>query len=283
MANSAAGRKKKGNSVRQREAGIMGSVLKTFEVLEVFERKWRPLSVAELCQETGRPKSSLHRVLSTLVRAGVLEQNDRGQYRLTLKLWRIGVLALSEIDIVQIARPHLDSLSRAADETVHLAVLEPDGGVVYLSKVESPRSIRVQTRIGEVTPSWCTATGRALLAYDAEGRERVLAAPKEKFTAFTETDPDRLRHILEQVARDGFAVTQAENHPEMGGVAAPIRDHTGTVVASCGIAAPAFRMDEALIERCTELVLKAAADISAELSYRPESRERRLPRLAAGE
>ena len=261
----------------------MGSVLKTFEVLEVFERKWRPLSVAELCQETGRPKSSLHRVLSTLVRAGVLEQNDRGQYRLTLKLWRIGVLALSEIDLLQIARAHLDSLSKAADETVHLAVLEPDGGVVYLSKVESPRSIRVQTRIGKVTPSWCTATGRALLAYDAEACERVLAAPKEKFTPFTETDPDRLRDILERVARHGFAVTKAENHPEMGGVAAPIRDHTGTVVASCGIAVPAFRMDEALIDRCTKLVLKAAADISAELSYRPASGERRLPRLAAGE
>jgi DNA-binding IclR family transcriptional regulator len=279
----AAEKKKKRDGGRPREAGIMGSVLKTFEVLDVFERKWRPLSVTELCQETGRPKSSLHRILSTLVRAGVLEQNERGQYRLTLKLWRIGVLALAEIDIVQIARAHLEALSRAADETVHLAVLEPDGDIVYLSKVESPRSIRVQTRIGKVTPSWCTATGRALLAYDAEIRERVLAAPKEKFTPFTETDPDRLRRILERAARDGFAVAKAENHPEMGGVAAPIHDHTGAVVASCGIAVPAFRMDEALIERCTALVLKTAADISAELSYRPASRGGQLARLAAGQ
>ena len=283
MANNAAERRKKGNAGRPRDAGVMGSVLKTFEVLEVFERKWRPLSVTELCQETRRPKSSLHRILSTLVRAGVLEQNERGQYQLTLKLWRIGVLALADIDILQVARPHLEALSRAADETVHLAVLEQDGGVVYLSKVESPRSIRVQTRIGKATPSWCTATGRALLAYDADIRALVLAAPKQKYTPFTETDPDRLRRILERVARDGFAVTKAENHPEMGGVAAPIRDHTGAVVASCGIAVPAFRMDEALIERCTRLVLEAAGDISADLNYRPEAKQPRRPRIAAGE
>ena len=138
----------------------MGSVIKAFEVLEVFERKWRPLSVTELSRETGQPKSSLHRVLTTLVHAGVLEQTESGLYRLTLKLWRIGASALADIDLVQVAHPFLEALSKAADETVHLAVLEPEGGVVYLSKVESPRSIRVQTQVGRITPSWCTATRR---------------------------------------------------------------------------------------------------------------------------
>jgi DNA-binding IclR family transcriptional regulator len=70
----------------RRPSGTMGSVLKTFEVLDTFGREWRPLSVAELCRETGQPKSSLHRVLSTLVEAGVLEQNEHGLYYLTLKL-----------------------------------------------------------------------------------------------------------------------------------------------------------------------------------------------------
>ena len=263
------GKSPKPPAARRRRAGVMGSVLKAFEVLEVFERKWRPLGVTELARETGQPKSSLHRVLSTLVHAGVLEQNEQGLYRLTLKLWRIGNLALSEVDLVQVAFPFLEDLCRATDETIHLAVLEPGGGVVYLSKVESPRSIRVQTQVGRVTPSWCTATGRMLLAHDPRQRDRVLAGPMVRLTPDTETDPERLRRIIDKVAEDGVAVTKGENNPEMGGIAAPIRDHTGAVVAALGLGVPAFRMDAPLIERCAAQVVRTAAEISRALNYRP--------------
>ena len=234
MATTPTGKTSKPPTAR-RQTGVMGSVLKAFDVLEVFERKWRPLGVSELSRETGQPKSSLHRVLSTLVHAGVLEQNEQGLYRLTLKLWRIGSLALSEVDLVQVAFPFLEALCREADETVHLAVLEPGGGVVYLSKVESPRSIRVQTQVGRVTPSWCTATGRILLAHDAVLRDSVLAGPMAKLTPDTVTDPAQLRRLIDQAAGEGIAVTKSENNPEMGGIAAPIRDHTGRVVAALGL------------------------------------------------
>jgi IclR family KDG regulon transcriptional repressor len=261
------GKTPKPPAARRRPAGVMGSVLKAFEVLEVFERKWRPLGVTELARETGQPKSSLHRVLSTLVHAGVLEQNEQGLYRLTLKLWRIGSLALAEVDLVQVAFPFLEDLCRATDETIHLAVLEPGGGVVYLSKVESPRSIRVQTQVGRITPSWCTATGRVLLAHDPDLCSRVLAGPMARLTPDTETDSERLRRIIDKVADDGVAVTKGENNPEMGGIAAPIRDHTGNVVAALGMGVPAFRMDAALIERCSGQVVQAAAEISRALNY----------------
>ena len=62
-------------------------------------------------------------------------------------------------------------------------------------------------------------------------------------------------------------MTRAENHPEMGGIAAPVRDHTGTVVAACGLGIPAFRMDRPLVERSIPLVLRASADISRHLGY----------------
>ena len=261
--------KRKRSSSAAPRPGMTGSILKSFEVLEVFGRKWKPLTLSELCRETGRPKSSLHRILATLVEAGVVEQTEEGHYRLTLKLWRIGVLALTEIDVMQVARPHLERLSRAADETVHLAVLEEGGGVVYLAKVESPRSIRVQTQVGKVSASWCTATGRAILAFTPDIRDEVLAQPREKRAPATVTDPQELRAVLDNVAQAGYAITQGENHPEMGGIAAPIRNHSGKVVASCGIAIPIFRMDQKLIERTTPLVLDAAAKISKELGYMP--------------
>jgi DNA-binding IclR family transcriptional regulator len=65
-------------------------------------------------------------------------------------------------------------------------------------------------------------------------------------------------------------VTKAENHPEMGGIAAPVRDHSGTVIAACGVAIPAFRMDRALIERCAALVTHAADAISRDLGFQNE-------------
>lgn len=267
MQKRTAAKKKRHDKDSTRQSGIMGSVLKTFEILEVFGRKRKPLSVAELCCETARPKSSIHRVLSTLTRTGAIEQNERSEYQLTLKLWRIGVLALGEIDVLKIAQPHLEALSRAADETVHLAILEQDGDIVYLTKVESPRSIRVQTQVGKVSPSWCTATGRALIAFDHDMRQKILSRPKKKFTPLTITDTDQLRERLNDVMRDGYAVTLGENHPEMGGIAAPIRNHSDIVVASCGVAIPAFRMDAELIERCTKLVLKTATAISTDLGH----------------
>lgn len=259
-----------------RNAGAMGSVLKAFEALEVFGRLRRPLGVAELSRETGQPKSSLHRVLTTLVHAGVVEQTEGSLYRLTLKLWRLGVPALADVDLVQVAHPYLEALCRAADETVHLAILEPGGGIVYLTKVESPRSIRVQTQIGRVSPSWCTATGRTLLADHPAMRDRVLAESKTKLTPDTEIDPDRLRALIDRAAADGIAVTKGENHPEMGGIAAAIRDHTGEAVASVGLGVPAFRMDDELVRRCAPLVIRAAEEISAALDYRPAAVSRGL-------
>ena len=269
MAETPPNRQPRTAAARRRPTGIMGSVIKAFEVLEVFERKWRPLGVTELARETGQPKSSLHRVLTTLVHAGVVEQNEDGLYHPTLKLWRIGNLALSEIDLVQVAHPRLEALCKAADETVHLAVSEPGGGVIYLSKVESPRSIRVQTQVGRVNPSWCTSTGRMLLAHDPDMLERVLALPKTQHTPLTETDPDRLRDIIAKTGVEGISILKGENHPEMGGISAAIRDHTGEVVAAVGLGIPLFRLDDALIQRCAPLVRAAAADISHDLNYRP--------------
>ena len=95
----------------------------------------------------------------------------------------------------------------------------------------------------------------------------MLSEQFEKFTNKTITSPEKIQKILDEVKVSGFAVTLAENHPEMGGIAAPIRDHTGTVVASCGVAIPAFRMNTDLVDRFIPLVVDAANKISNLLGY----------------
>jgi len=254
---------------------LIASVASTLALLEVFEQGPGPLPMSAFVEATGKPKSSVHRMLSTLVHLGFVTQDPAGGgYALTLKLWRLGMPALAGLDLSKLSPPHLEALMRAAGETVHMSVLDPSGGVVYVAKVECPKSIRVQTQIGRLNPAWCTATGRSMLAFNEAAAESVLAAPLAPLTDQTVTDPQRLRDILADVRRRGYAVTRGENHADMGGIAAPIRDHCGKVVAACGVAIPVFRMDRELEQRCVPLVVDAAAAISSALGYQGHAKER---------
>ncbi len=247
---------------------LIASAAATLDVLEVIGAAGGPVSLTAVVEATGRPKGSVHRMLSTLVNTGFLvQERGNGRYSLTLKLWRLGAATVARLDIVKVARPWLERLVAATDESVHLSVLDVSGGIVYISKVESPRSIRVQTQIGQLSPAWCTATGRSILAFNPAVAERVLAGPLEPRTAKTVTDPKRIRAALKEIAVAGYAVTREENHPEMGGIAAPVRDHSGAVIAAVGAGVPAFRMNRELVSRCIPLIVQAAADISSELGY----------------
>ena len=260
--------------VKKRESGganrnhLIASAAATLEVLEFIGNAAGPVQLTAVVDAIGRPKGTVHRMLATLVNTGfVVQDPNTSQYSLTLKLWRLGTATVARLDIVKVARPWLERLVAATDETVHLSMLDASGGIIYISKVESPRSIRVQTQIGQLAPAWSSATGRSILAFNPAVAERVLARPLEPRTAKTVTDPQRIRVLLREVAAKGYAVTQAQNHPEMGGIAAPIRDHSGTVTMALGIGVPVFRMNRELIERCIPHVVRSAAAISAELGW----------------
>lgn len=254
---------------------LIASAAATLQVLEVFSEHQGPLPLSVIVEATGKPKGTVHRMLATLVNTGFVKQDPvTGHYQFTLKLLRLGSAVANDLDVLKISRPWLEQLVQATDETVHLAMLDPSGGVVYISKVESPRSIRVQTRLGSLNPSWCTATGRCLLAFNRHVAERVLGQPLQARTSTTVTDPKQIRVALANVAEKGYAVTCAENHPEMGGIASPIRNHAGEVIAACGVAIPAFRMDRQLVDRCIPYVVRAGEAISEELGYQPAKRRK---------
>ena len=269
MSTGIRARKRKASEARPANRNhLIASAAATLEVLEVIGEVGGPTTLTAVVEATGKPKGTVHRMLATLVNTGFLMQDsDSSQYSLTLKLWRLGAAALARLDVVKVARPWLERLVAATDETVHVSVLDVSGGIVYISKVESPRSIRVQTQIGQLSPAWCTATGRSILAFNPAAAERALAGPLEPRTAKTVTDPRRIRTALREIAAAGYAVTRAENHPEMGGIAAPVRDHAGTVIAAIGIGVPAFRMSRELVDHCVPHVVLAAAGISSELGY----------------
>lgn len=249
---------------------LIASAAGTLEVLEILSVSDKALALGDVASASGRPKGTVHRMLATLVNTGFVAQDPAtSRYRPTLKLWRLGASAVRDLELTRVAVPALEKLMAETGETVHLAVLDPSGGIVYVSKVESPQSIRVQTRLGQLNPAWCTATGRCLLAFHPEVAQKVLAEKLPARTPRTVTDPRRIRAALAEVREKGYAVTRAENHPEMGGIAAPLRDHTGAVVAACGLGIPAFRMDRTLVDRAVPLVVSTGLEISRMLGHVP--------------
>lgn len=249
---------------------LIAAVAGTFDIVEIFGQHATPLTYREVVELSGKPRGSVHRILSTLVVLGVLKQGERLEYSLTFKLWGLGKSAFAGLDMVSVAMPHIQQLVAATNETAHLGILDGPECVTYLSKFESQQSIKVQYWVGKRVHSWRSATGRSMLAYlpeSVEGLRRLTRPPPDLTSAALRSLDDELRKVRVQ----GYAVAKGENHPEMGGIAAPVRDHSGCVIAACGIAMPAYRMTRAVISQACPHVLQAALAISSELGYGEET------------
>ena len=222
--------------------------------------------VTELSEELQLAKSTVYRLLQTLVSHGyVVQDPSSGRYQLGLKFLELGTLVSNRLSILMIARPHLQRLMETTNETVHLGLLEGHE-VVYADKIECSQTIRMYSRVGRRSPLHCTALGKALLAFQTEAVLRdVLRAGLDRRTPRTITTTRALRAELQQVREKGYASDDEEFEQGLRCLAAPVQDHTESVVASVGIAGPAVRLDPGRLPELVKLVIEAAASVSAAL------------------
>ncbi len=212
----------------------------------------------------GLSRSTTHRILSALAKAGYLRHEPRKGYRLGPKLIRLGFKAYGQLHLPSLARPHLEALRDATRETVHLAVLE-GSEVVYIDKVPGYRELQLASQIGSRFPAQSTALGKALLAWLPEEKSREAFIPGRRRTPRTLADWEQFREELRRVRERGYAVDLEENEPGVRCVAAPIFDVRGEVVAAVSVSTAAIYLDEARIPEVGQLVLEAANAISREL------------------
>lgn len=239
-------------------------------ILDALAAREGEMSLFELAERLDLHKSTIHRLLMVLARHRLVERRPQnGKYGLGLKLFELGSKASNRLGLGERARPHLERLAAAAGETAHLCML--DGGeVVYLAKVEPTRTIRVPSSVGQRNPAHCTAVGKALLAHlpeselDALIRSRGLKA----YTRNTITTAALLKRELRVIRERGYAVDDEEIEEGLRCVGAPVRDHSGRVVASLSVAGPAFRLTRAKIPAVARLVTRIGAAMSAELGHR---------------
>lgn len=257
------------------------TLLKGLAVLELLSRCERPLNLTEIAAELGIVKSNAHRLLQALTETRyVIRHEDTGRYVASIKLWELGSAVLSKLDLRRGAERQMDALLEQTGESVHLSVLDR-GEVVYVHKVESLQPVRAYTQIGGRAPAYCVATGKAQLAYRGESVLAEMCRHLKAFTPNTISEPAKFLKEMKKVRTLGYAVNRGEWRAGVWGIAAPIMDGRGSVIAAVGISGPADRIRKQDIHHCAGLLIAAAMDISLGLGGNP--RFGALARLGHGD
>jgi IclR family KDG regulon transcriptional repressor len=250
------------------------TLVNALHILELLALSDRPQGVTELATALKLSKSSVHRPLSTLVRLGYVHQDeDTGRYTATLRMWEVGSTVLARLDLKKVAATPMAQLAQGTGETVHLSVLD-GSDVVHIDKIECEHAIRAYSRVGGRVPCHCIATGKAMLAFQAD--DLIASVAKDLRKATPETIIDRKHFLTElaQIRRTGIAISRGAWQEGVDGIAAPIRDASGAVVAGIGISGPAIRLRSQARARYAPMVADAAAKISRALGFKPELRSR---------
>jgi IclR family KDG regulon transcriptional repressor len=245
---------------------------KGLRIIETLSEAARPLGVSEIAKSLGYTKSNVHRLLQSLCGAGwVLRHSNRGEYDLSLRVWEVGVKRLSTLNLGKLGYRHANELARASEESVHIAVLE-QLDVVFLETIDTPKPIRTYTPVGGRAPAYCSATGKAILAFMPEADIKPLLTHLTRFTDQTITQQARLTAEFAQIRRRGYATNRGEWQQDVHGLAAPIFvGGSRAVVGSIGLSGPSNRFGQAAMKRFIPMVLEAASTLSRELHSRSAS------------
>jgi IclR family transcriptional regulator, KDG regulon repressor len=249
---------------------MLTSVRNAARLLRAFSRAGQELGITELSRQLGLGKSTVHRMVTTLVAERLLERGSTpGRYRLGLVLYELGSNVTEHVDLHQAALPVLTTLRHETGEMVHVAVL--DGlEVVYVERLESHNLLPIFRQVGHRLPAHTTSSGKILLAALplAELNHRLEDWRPRAVTPWTIIDKTRLLAELSTVAKRGWAQNNEEGHLGIASVGAPIRGRDGQVMAAVSVVGDSARM-RAMMRRATALVVESARVISRRLGYTP--------------
>jgi IclR family pca regulon transcriptional regulator len=255
--------------------GTSQSLERGLAILSSFDSERPLIGVSELSRELALSRSTAHRYISTLAQLGYLQQDpDSRRYRLGPKVLDLGFSAINSMDLREVAAPHLRRLSDETGFTVNLAILD-DVDVVYIERCRTARpgqrDIDLNLHVGARLPAYCTAMGKAILAFLPSERvdelvERIEFVPRGPNTV---VDAAAFREELARVRSAGVAVNDEELAYGLRSIAAPVSSHAGEVVAALNLAVHRTMVSkDELIARYGPVVLETARDISLGMGHR---------------
>lgn len=234
-----------------------------FLVLETLAETG-PVALADLCQRLDLNKSTVHRLLCSLIYVGYVKQDtDTGKYSLSFKLLTLANKLLGQMDILDTVRSFLKELSEETGETVHFVQLD-GADAVYIYKEESyQNSIRMASKVGSRIPIYCSGVGKAMAADMTEEQIRDIWQHSDikKLTPHTIVDCDTFLRAVDEVRSRGYALDDEENELGVRCIAVGIPDYKGTPKYAFSISAPVTRMTDERIDKLAEVVLRIKSKI----------------------
>ena len=249
---------------------LVQSVDRTLTILEVLSDYSDGLGITEISERVNLHKSTVYRLLSTLTYKGyVVQDEESSKYKITFKLFELGSKKVDKLDLLKSSKPYTKMLMESVNEVVHLIIRE-DNEIVYVDKVEANNTISMKSRIGNRAPMYCTATGKAMLAFLPE--EEVLKIWKSskiiRLTENTITDFILYKKELQEIKKIGYAIDDEENEMGVKCVGAPILNIKGDVAGAISVSGPIHRITEDKMDFISKEVIKYANMISEEIGYK---------------
>ena len=245
------------------------SVARALGIMNFIGEAGRPVSLSDLGRGLGLSLGTLHGIITTLKHYDFIRQDpETDKYFLGFSLWRLGGKVPEGFDKKRVILSHMHQLCDHYGETVHLAILS-EGEALYLDKVEGKQTYRLTSRVGERRPLHCCSIGKAMLAHQTpDACEALLSSMKlAPVTPYSITSMTKFRAHLENVRKQGYALDSEETEIGLCGVGAPLRDHTGEVIAAISVAMPAHRYNERGGDVMGPYIREAALRISIELGF----------------
>jgi len=250
---------------------MIQSVDRALRIIKLVSRKKEGMGVTELASILELNKSSIFKLLSTLVSHGFIEQDsETKRYKLGYIYLELSSILLESIDLRHQAKPYLKELEEITNEVIHLVVYD-QGEVVYIEKLEGTETLRTHSKVGKRAPLHCTSVGKVILAYLPKQKVLNILDKKdlEPHTDKTITDKDNFLQELEKVRKQGYGVEIEENEEGISCIAAPIIDNNGDIIAAVSISGPSTRMTERRLEELQPLIKKTGDTISMRLGSLP--------------
>ncbi|AZO93784.1 IclR family transcriptional regulator [Halocella sp. SP3-1] len=247
---------------------LVQSLNRALDVIEKLVESNKSMGVTELSDSLGLHKSTVYRLLATLGYRGYIEQDDYNKYKVGLKLFEIGGLVLTSLDLREQIKPYLKRLREETSETVHLGIMDKTE-VVYIDKEETSETIRMYSRIGRRVPAHCTSLGKVILAYSKPDLiDQVVKNGLTGCTDKTIIGENQFRKHIKEVFEQGYAIDDEEHRMGIRCISGPIFNFNQDVIASFSISAPINRMTYERIDELVEVVHRYTKQISAAFGYK---------------
>ena len=241
---------------------------RALRVLDVMSGSASAMGPSELSRALRFHKSTIHRVLKVLQDHHLVRRNSRGQYNLGFRLFELGSRSIERFPLPQRAEPYLNQLMLDTGETAELCVLQ-NTQLISVANAEAPW---ISRNVGHKVDLHATAAGKAFLACLPLTAQDALIGqlPLITHTKDTALCIRALKAELASIRRQGFSVNDQEVEEGVRGVAAPIFDGKGRVIASIGIVGPIFRITSTRVPEIARMVRAMATQLSAELGWQAE-------------